>query len=89
MYDPRNLLKQEPVSVAEFLKALIALAVIFGWVRWDGKEVAQVLLVASLFLNLIYVRSASTPTAKFDELAKFTAAVPAKAAPVKKATKRR
>lgn len=89
MYDPRNLLKQEPITITEFLKAVIACLVIFGVVHWDAKETAAVLLVASLFLNLIYVRSASTPTAKFDELAKFVQTpAPAKAAP-KRVTKKR
>lgn len=62
MYDPRNLLKQQPVAIASALRSLLMIGVLLGWLALDEKQLAGIALGAELLLGL-FAYNASTPTA--------------------------
>ena len=62
MYSLKNLLKQEPAVVAGVLQAVLAVAVIAGWVDLSAEVVAGVAGSVAMLLGLFYVRPSVTPT---------------------------
>lgn len=59
---------REPTAIlgglAEVVKAIIPLLIIFGFIRWSGEQVAQVMLVVGVvvgFLTVLFTRSQVAP----------------------------
>lgn len=57
-------------ALAEVIKAIIPMLIIFGFINWSGEQVAQVMLVVGVaigFLNVLLTRSQVVPTEVADK----------------------
>lgn len=54
-------------ALAEVVKAIIPMLIIFNFINWTGEQVAQVMLVVGVaigFFNVLLTRNAVVPTEK-------------------------
>lgn len=54
-------------ALAEVIKAVIPMLIIFNFIQWTGEQVAQVMLVVGVaigFFNILLTRSQVVPTEK-------------------------
>lgn len=68
MYDPREVLKKEPVSVAGAIKVVLAALVLGGAITIGSDALAAWVIAIETVLSLFYVRPASVSRAGLQEL---------------------
>ena len=66
MYSIRNLFDKEPVAIAEAVRQIITLLVVFTVVDWTDAQIVTVVGSVSIFLSL-FIRAKSTPTFELKE----------------------
>lgn len=69
-------------ALAEMIKAIIPMLIIFGFIHWTGEQVAQVMLVVGVaigFLNVLLTRSQVVTTEKANSQIETAITMPATA----------
>lgn len=67
-YDPREVLKKEPVAVAGAVKVILAALVLGGVITIGNDALAAAVIAIETVLSLFYVRPASVSRAGLEEL---------------------
>lgn len=68
MYDPREILRKEPVAVAAAIKVVLAALVLGGAIHLGNDALASWVIALEAVLGLLYVRPASVSKAGLEEL---------------------